>query len=401
MSYNSRIPSISLPARRPSNLPRRPGAKRIEQHKVREVRKKLRQYRMAVKLQDVAVPTSLESSSPFQASHSSQGSLSSASRTFPPALSEASYATSHTDFTVVFSQQDGNYLSEPTKKTLCPAMKAQKALMRYLKSCSDCGGRKVKCSLSHHALEDILDGDHDEQNEADVQWALDYDSEAKGSDPLSGVHQIEEGAIREEQKSSILQNIDNAANTLDIHTTPDSIYPSTINEVDFEDPLLEPGEAAQCSPPNPSNLFQPFDLPSTPRRQFSTLKTDRTYLLATEIEEVGPNGPYHYYMCLCNPENCEDTFSSPRELLDHTQRYHPGFPPMAFDPMRLVCLDCMTFCAERSDSGVCPNPHCSSQREPVVNIYGEFYLPGEVSWMDDGNALMGSMAYGTYSSSFY
>lgn len=149
MSYNSRIPSISLPTRRPSNLPHRPGAKRIEQHKVREVREKLRRYRMAVKLQDVAVPTSLESSSPFQASHSSQGSLSSASRTFPPALSEASYATSHTDFTVVWSQQDGNYLSEPTKKALCPAMKAQKALIRYLGSClGDCRKRKVKVCIT-------------------------------------------------------------------------------------------------------------------------------------------------------------------------------------------------------------------------------------------------------------
>ncbi|KFY94901.1 hypothetical protein V500_03026 [Pseudogymnoascus sp. VKM F-4518 (FW-2643)] len=376
MSYNSRIPSISLPARRPSNLPHRPGAKRIEQHKVREVREKLRRYRMAVKLQDVAVPTSLESSSPFQASHSSQGSLSSASRTFPPALSEASYATSHTDYTVVWSQQDGNYLSEPTKKALCPAMKAQKALIRYLGSClGDCRKRKVKCSLSHHALEDILDGDHDEQNEADVQWALAYDSEAKASDLLSGVHQIEEDVIREEQKSSILQNIDNAANKLDIHTTPDHIYPSTINEGDFEDSLLEPEELAQCSPPHPSNPFQSFDPPSMPRRQFSTLKTDRTYLLATEIEALGLSGPYHYYLCLCNPASCQGTFSSPRELLNHTQHYHPGFPPMAFDPMRL--------------------------REPVVNIYGEFYLPGEVSWVDDENALMGSIAYGTYSSSFY
>lgn len=259
----------------------------------------------------------------------------------------------------------------------------------------------MQCSLSHHALEDILDGDHDEQHEADVQWALAYDSEAKGSDLLSGVHQIGEGVIREEQKSSILQNIDNAANKLDIHTTPDHIYPSTINEGDFEDSLLEPEELAQCSPPHPSNPFQSFDPPSMPRRQFSTLKTDRTYLLATEIEALGPSGPYHYYLCLCNPASCQDTFSSPRELLDHTQRYHPGFPPMAFDPMRLVCLDCMTFCAERSNSGTCPNPQCSSQREPVVNIYGEFYLPGEVSWVDDENALMGSMAYGTYSSSFY
>ncbi|KFY60644.1 hypothetical protein V496_05272 [Pseudogymnoascus sp. VKM F-4515 (FW-2607)] len=400
MSYNSRIPSISLPARRPSNLPQRPGAKRIEQHKIREVRAKLRKYRMAVKLQDVAVPTSLESSSPFQASHSSQGSVSSASRTFPPALSEASYATSHTDFTVVFSQQDGNYLSEPAKKALCPAMKAQKALVRYLESCCDCRRRKVKCSLSHHAIEDILDGDHDEQNEADVQWALEYDSEAKGFDPLSGVHQIEEGTIREEQKSSILQNIDDAANKLGIHTTPDSIYPSTINEGDFEDSLLEPEEVAQCNPPRSSNSFQSFDLPSMSRRQFSTLRTDRTYLLATEIQVLSPNGPCHYYTCLCNPGNCQDTFSSPRELLDHTYRNHPGFQPMAFDPMRLVCVDCMTFCPEMSNSGTCPNPHCSSQQEPVVNICGEFYLPGEIPWMDGDNALVGSMAYGAYSSSF-
>lgn len=229
---------------------------------------------------------------------------------------------------------------------------------------------------------------------------MSYD-ETKGSDPLSRVHRIEEDAIREDQKSSILQNIDNAANKLDIHTTPDHIYPSTIHEGDFEDSPLEPEELAQCSPPHHSNPFQSFDPLSMPRRQFSTLKTDRTYLLATEMEASGPNGRYHFYLCLCNTASCRETFSSPRELLDHTHRYHPGFPPMAFDPMRLVCLDCITFCAERSSSGTCPNPQCSSQREPVVNIYGEFYLPGEVSWMGDGNALMGPMAYGTYSSSFY
>ena len=259
----------------------------------------------------------------------------------------------------------------------------------------------MQCSMSHHALEDILDGDHDEQNESDVQWALDYDSEAKGSDPLSGFHHIEETATKEEQKSTILQNIDNAANKLDIHTIPDSIYPSTINEFDFEDPLLEPEEVAQCSPPHPSNTFQSFNPPSMSRRQFSTVKTHRTYLLATEIEASGPNGPYRYYLCLCDPENCQGMFSSPQELLDHTCRYHPGFPPMAFDPMRLVCLACMTFCAERSNSGTCPNPQCTSQEEPVVNIYGEFYLQGEVSWMDDENALVGSMAYGTYNPSFH
>lgn len=258
----------------------------------------------------------------------------------------------------------------------------------------------MQCSLSHHALEDILDGNHDEQNESDVQWALDYDSEAKGSDPLSGFHQIEEDAIKEEQKSTILENIDNAANKLDIHTIPDSIYPSTINEGDFEDSLLEPEEVAQCSPLHPSNPFQSFDPPSIARRRFSTIKTDRTYLLATEIEMLGPNGPYHYYMCLCDPENCQNTFSSSQQLLDHTHHCH-GFRPMAFDPMRLVCLACMTFCAERSNSGICPNPQCLSQQEPVVNIYGEFYLPDEVSWMDDENALLGPMAYGTYGPSFY
>ncbi|OBT84403.1 hypothetical protein VE02_06729 [Pseudogymnoascus sp. 03VT05] len=402
MSYSSRVPSIPLPRPRPSNLPHRPGTKRIESHKVGEVRAKLRRYRMAVKLQGVAVPTSLESSSPFQASQSSQGSLSSASRTFPPPLSEASFATSHTDFTVVWSQQDGNFLSEPTKKALCPAMKAQKALIRYLGSClGDCRKRKVKCSLSHHALEDILDGNHDEQNESDVQWALDYDCEAKGSDPLSGFRQLEEDAIKEEQKSSILQNIDNAANTLDIHTIPDSIYPSTINEGDFEDSLLETEEIAQCSPLHPSIPFQSFDPPSMARRQFSTIKTDRTYLLAAEIEVLGPNGPYHYYMCVCDPENCQNTFSSSQELLDHTHRCHPGFRPMAFDPMRLVCLECMTFCAERSSFGTCPNPQCLSRQEPVVNICGEFYLPDEFSWVDDESALMRTMAYGTYNSSLY
>ena len=104
---------------------------------------------MAAKLEeeDVAVPTSLDSSSPFHGTHSSQGS--SASRTFPPALSEASYATSHTDYTVVWSQQDGNYLSEPTKKALCAKMKAQKALIRYLGSClGDCRKRKVKVCIA-------------------------------------------------------------------------------------------------------------------------------------------------------------------------------------------------------------------------------------------------------------
>lgn len=148
MSYSSRMPSVPLPRPRPSNLPHRQGTKRIEPHKVIGVRGKLRSYRMAVKLQGVPVPTSLESSSPFQASHSSQGSLSSASRTFPPTLSEASYATSHTEYTVVWSQQDGNYLSEPTKKALTPAMKAQKALIRYLGSCSEiCRKRKVKVCI--------------------------------------------------------------------------------------------------------------------------------------------------------------------------------------------------------------------------------------------------------------
>ncbi|KFY23338.1 hypothetical protein V493_05919 [Pseudogymnoascus sp. VKM F-4281 (FW-2241)] len=375
MPYNSKIASVSLPAPGPLDLPARAGAKLIEPHKRGDIRAKLRQYRMAVILQDVPVPTSLESSSPFHATQSSQGS--SASRTFPPPLSEASYATSHTDYTVVWSQQDGNFLSEPKKKALCP------------------------CLLSHHALEDLLDGNHDEHNESDVQWALAYESEAKGSDAISGAYQIEEGAVKDEQKSSILQNIDNAANTLDIHTTPDPIYPTTINEGDFDDSLLEPGELAQCDAPHSNNQFQSFGPPSVPRRLFSTLKTDRTYLLATEVEGLGPNGRYYYYLCLCNPANCQDTFSSPRELLYHTQSYHPGFPPMGVDPMRLVCPECMTFYAERLNSGTCPNPQCSSLGDPVVNIYGEFYLPGEVSWMDDQNASMGSIEYETYNGSFY
>lgn len=257
----------------------------------------------------------------------------------------------------------------------------------------------MQCPLSHHSLEDILDGNHDEQSESDVQWALAYESEAKGSGLLSGVRQIEEGAIKEEQKSSILQNIDNAANKLNIHTKPDQLYPSTINEGDFEDSLLEPDEIAQCSPPHARNPFQSFDAPSISQRHFSTLKTDRTYLIATQMKELGPNGLHIYYLCLCYPEVCRARFSSPQELLNHTRRYHPGFPPMATDPMRLECPDCMAFYAERSNSRTCPQ--CSSQREPVLNIYGEFYLSGEVSLMNDENNLMGSMAYGAYSPSFY
>lgn len=155
MSYNSRITSsTSLPTPRSSNLPRRPGTKPIEPHKFKEAREKLRRYRMAVILRDAAAPISLESNSSFQTSHSSQGSLSSASRTFPPPLSEASYATSITDInTVVWSHQDGNYLSEPTKKALCPVMKNQKALIRFLGSClGDCRKRKVKVCITSSTL---------------------------------------------------------------------------------------------------------------------------------------------------------------------------------------------------------------------------------------------------------
>lgn len=253
--------------------------------------------------------------------------------------------------------------------------------------------------MSHHSLEDILDGNHDEQTESDVQWALAYESEAKGSGLLSGVRHVEEDAIKGEQKSSILQNIDNAANKLDIHTEPDQLYPSTINEGDFEDSLQEPEESAQCSPLHPTNPFQSFDAPSIPQRYFSTLKTDRTYLIATEMKELGPNGLYIYYLCRCNPEICRARFSSPQALLDHTHRKHPGFPPITIDPMRLECPDCMTFYAERSNSGTCPQ--CSSQRQPVLNIYGEFYLPGEVSLMNDENNLVGSMAYSAYNPSFF
>ncbi|KFX87054.1 hypothetical protein V490_08603 [Pseudogymnoascus sp. VKM F-3557] len=392
------IPSISLPEPRPSNLPHRPGTKRIEARLARGVRAKLRSYRMARQLRDA------ESTSPFPGTHSSQGS-SSASRTFPPALSvsEASYATSRSEYTVVWSQQDGSNLPEPTKKALCSVMKTRKALIRYMGSClGDCRKRKVKCSLTHYALEDILDGEHDEQNEADVQWALTYESEAKGAGPLSGAHPIKEEETREEQKSSILQNINNAANTLDIHTIPENIYPSTINEGDFEDPLLEPEELARCAPPHPSDALRSFDPLSMPQQQFSTLKTGRAYSLAMEIEVMGPDRLLQYrYLCLCDPEICQGTFNSPRELLDHTGYFHPGFVPLAPDPMRLVCPDCLAFYAERSDSGNCPNMHCFSEKKPIVNIYGELYLADEVSWLGDENTLTGSMVYGTYDSSFY
>ncbi|OBT55268.1 hypothetical protein VE04_05188 [Pseudogymnoascus sp. 24MN13] len=160
---------FSLPTQGPSNLLRRPGAKPIEPHKFRDVRKNLRRYRMAVMLKDAYVLTSLDSSS-LQGNHGSRDS--SPSRTFPPSLREASYATGHMDFTDVWSQQDWNY-PEPTKKAISYVFKTQRALFRYLGSClCDCRKRKVECSLSHHSLEDILDADHDEQSESDVQWAL-------------------------------------------------------------------------------------------------------------------------------------------------------------------------------------------------------------------------------------
>lgn len=144
--HNLSIPSTPLsgPWR-----PRRPGVKQIDPSKHKEVRAKLHQYRMAVQLQGVAVPTSLESSSPFQRAKSSQGSLSSASRTLPHAMSEASFATSCTEYTVIWSQKDGSTLADQTKKPLCPAMKAQKALMRYLGQClGDCRKRKVKVCIA-------------------------------------------------------------------------------------------------------------------------------------------------------------------------------------------------------------------------------------------------------------
>ncbi|OBT45081.1 hypothetical protein VE00_05174 [Pseudogymnoascus sp. WSF 3629] len=149
-----------------------PGAKPIEPHKFRQARKKLRRYRTAVMLELEYVPDldSLDSSS-LQGTHGSQAS--SASRTYPPALSEASYATSHTDYGIAWSQQDGAYLEPPTMNPFTPKMKDRKALLRYLGSCLiECSKRKAVFPLSHHSLEDILDRDHDEQHKADVQWAL-------------------------------------------------------------------------------------------------------------------------------------------------------------------------------------------------------------------------------------
>lgn len=143
---------FSLPTQGPSNLLRRPGAKPIEPHKFRDVREKLRRYRMAVDAsvitsldsvmpEDASVITSLDSWS-LQGNHGSRDS--SPSRTFPPSLGEASYATGHMYFTDVWSQQDWNY-PEPRKKAISPVFKTQKALLRYLGSClGDCRRRKVK-----------------------------------------------------------------------------------------------------------------------------------------------------------------------------------------------------------------------------------------------------------------
>ena len=251
----------------------------------------------------------------------------------------------------------------------------------------------------HHALEDILDGAHDDQDESNVHWALTYDSEAKESDTPSESYEIQDDEIPEVQKPSILQKavIDNAANKLDMPTTPVPIYPITINEGDFEDPVPELGELGHSLSPRMNNSFQHFDPLFLPRQIFSTVKTQRTLSLATEIVSFDYNRNYRYYLCLCCPENYRHPFNSPRDLLEHTLHQHRGFVPLPLDPMRLVCPNCLKFYADNSNYGFCSNLLCSPPRRLEVNICGEFYLEGETPRMSGEDTLM---AYGTYNSLF-
>lgn len=362
-----------------------PPPQSIDPSKNPEVRRRLRAYRLAVKLDGDPVPTSLESSSPFQASQSSLGSRSSASRTYPPAASEASYATSHTDYTTIWSHKDGSLVPDPKKKPLSRVMKTRKALIRYLGMCSrDCRKKKTKCFLSHFALRDVLDGDHDEQAESDVEWALDYHSETKGvgsSSVADDKHSLykhgDNGGMMMEENPSTAQMavIDDAATKLDMPSTPVPIYPSTINE-DFKDLMEEPAHGLPQYSHNTSYQYLGLHHMFPPQQTFSTTRTWRTYPLATEIVGSNSNGLCLYYRCICIPGTCQQNFPSPEELLNHAQHQH-GFRPLLPDPMRLVCPNCFEFYAENSATGMCWNIGCSSPGTLVVNICGELYLPGQ------------------------
>lgn len=153
----STSPHLSIPI---SNLPLRiPGAQRILPRKHAEARLKLHQYRFAEQLPGDAAPTSIDSSAPFSSSQGSARShctfsASSASRTYPKAQSESSFATSRTNRTkntYVFSAHDGSGLPEQEKKTLSPALRARKALLRFLGTCKECRKRKVKVCLGRRS----------------------------------------------------------------------------------------------------------------------------------------------------------------------------------------------------------------------------------------------------------
>lgn len=112
----------------------------------------------------------------YHAAVHSQGMLPAASYGSSP--SSAGYASAGSSFDEMGSKFFPHQGKSRQGKHLSNTKRARKALLRKLGACEgSCRTNKVKCSLEHHALEDLLELEHTESDKVIIQWAIKTDGE--------------------------------------------------------------------------------------------------------------------------------------------------------------------------------------------------------------------------------
>jgi hypothetical protein len=218
--------------------------------------------------------------------------------------------------------------------------------------------------LSHHSLEDILDGQHTAEDVENVKWAINHDC-----DPDQTLSNIETEAIEEEQLEldhpvADESVIDRVNRTMDVPTAPVTpLYPQSIDDPDVD--LLD--DQSQEPDGRPSLDLHPDDIDfamAVTLPPYSTTKTERMFLLGARLKtsELSVN-----YDCCYEP--CSACYLAPDDLVTHYATDHFDFVHQT-DPLRLFCPACNSFYADAASS--CSKQNCTGRMALLEGIFGEF-----------------------------
>jgi hypothetical protein len=220
--------------------------------------------------------------------------------------------------------------------------------------------------LWHHALRDLLQSHHTQEDENLVDWALRYESEAEIEvAEAQAMHSVESLDAEDPSLQDIVQRVDTI---LDMPSVTHAPYALGIREPDSV-LLSAPGNVSP--PPSTTTDLRATVLPMQP--VYNIFRTHRMFPLVVRIL-----APWQVQL-KCDFLGCGAILSM-EELAIHWQFHHYDFEQI-LDPWRMVCSNCQAFVP-------LPTSQCQTcQGDTLVEkLYAQ--LPEELSFPPPGDAAM-------------